>query len=211
MDKKQPDQSDDMPEELKAQIQAAMSDLAKNPASTQPAPPNISQPAAKPKKAALTGKVAEEVEEVKSAMAKTKPIQVERSAGRFNLLILNQWIREIFRVLCWSVFVGSLVWSVVVMVAKHGSPKARLQLIPKAVKAFGLLVPAYLAHLTASPKGALITLAVIIVVIASWLKSKTSVIFVLVNRLAMLAFWLLVAYWLISVVGFGQTIPTYLF
>lgn len=152
-----------------------------------------------------------QIDEAKEELAKAKPVVTEKTVGTNNALIFNLKIREVFRVICWLLVFGALGWSAFLVYSSHIDYRERLRLVPQALKAFGLLAPTYWAWVTADVKTIGLVFGGAIVLLISWFLSNRSNLAVFVTRVAMLAFWIVAAYWIYSVLGLGQTVPAYIF
>ncbi|HSX48304.1 MAG TPA: hypothetical protein VLF41_02270 [Candidatus Nanoarchaeia archaeon] len=152
-----------------------------------------------------------QIDQAKSELEKEKPVVAEKTVGTNNVLIFNLKIREVFRVICWLLALGAIGWSAYLVYSTRVNYKERLRLVPQALKAFGLLTPIYWAWVSADVKHIGFVFGGAIVLLLCWLFSQRSTVAVLITRLAMLAFWIIAAYWIYSVLGLGQTIPTYIF
>lgn len=151
------------------------------------------------------------IDEAKEELSKTKPVTAEKTVGTWNLLTLNLKIRGAFRIVYGLLVLATLSVSAYLVYTNKIPYRQRLNLVPEALKAFGLLVPSYWANIISDVKTIAAVFGGAIVLLLCWLWGHRSIIATLVTRLAMLAFWLVASYWLYSVLGLGQTVPQYIF
>jgi hypothetical protein len=148
-----------------------------------------------------------QIEEVSTELDE-KPIQTEALAGTHNALTTHLHIKGIFNSIYSGIFLGSLVASVAGLIFGKVAFMDRLKLFPESARSLvsvaGDLIPEIMS---AGPYvlGAL-GLGLLLFVVC-WLKRKEWPIGYIYTRLIMLVFWTAVSYWILSVLGLGETVP----
>lgn len=161
-----------------------------------------------PKKAADAPEPKDLDTQIKEAEAElsTKPIQAERLVGTHNALATHLHIKGLFNSIYTGVVLGSLVASASGIIFGKVTFKERLALFPESAKNLYAAAEDLVTRLAQVEPRLLAALGLLVALVGvCWLKRKVWPLGYIITRLTMMVFWIGVAFWLLLVLGLGET------
>lgn len=143
-----------------------------------------------------------------SAELSQKPVKAEALVGTHNALATHLHIKGLFNSIYAGIVLGSIVASAAGIIFGKVTFTERLKLFPESLRALLELANDQLPRLgQTDPQLLGASGLLVLLIIVCWIKRKTWPLGYILTRLVLLLFWAAVAYWILTVLGLGETLP----